>query len=53
LEIVDLEVTTEGDRTDTHSGSRRERFSDCMSRKLRAPNEVRTNGADRRLVFDS
>ena len=51
-----LEVTTKGIRTGT--GIRRDRGREfqilwAATLKLRAPNDVRTNGEERRLVLES
>ena len=47
-----LEVTTEGIRTGTGTERWMERISDFFY-ELRASNDVRTNGAERRLVLGS
>jgi len=55
LEVADFEVMTESIMTGTHSKIWRERVPDLGAAmlKLRAPNEVRTNGAENKLVFES
>jgi len=55
LAVVGLEVTTEGVRTGTGTERWRDRVADfsAATLKLRAPNDVRTNGAKRRLVLES
>ena len=56
LAVVGLEMTTEGVRTGT--GTERDRGREfqilgAATLKLREPNDVRTNGAERRLVLGS
>ena len=50
-----LEMTTEGVRTGSgrRDGGREFQILGAATRKLQAPNDVRTNGADRRLVLES
>ena len=55
LAVVGLEVTTEGVRTGT-GRLRRDRGREfqilgAVTLKLREPNDVRTNGAERRLIL--
>ena len=57
LAVLGLEVTTEGVRTGT-GRLRRDRGREfqilgAATLKLPAPNDVRTNGAERRLVLES
>ena len=57
LAVVGLEVTTEGVRTGT-GRLRRDRGREfqilgAATLKLREPNDVRTHGAERRLVLES
>ena len=55
LAAVGLEVTTEGARTGTRMERWRERIQDFRgcNAELRAPNDVQTNEAERRLVLES
>ena len=55
LAVVGLEMTTEGVRTGTGTERWRERVPGfrAATLKLREPNDVRTNGAERRLVLES
>ena len=55
LAVVGFVVTTKGIRTGTGTERWKERVPDfrCCDLKLRAPNDVRTNGAQRRLVLES
>jgi len=55
LPAVGLEVTTKGMRTATGTERWMERVPDCRAAmlKLRAPNDVWTNGAERRSVLES
>jgi len=55
LAIVGLEVTTEGIRNGTSTYRWRQRVANFRAAmlKLRAPDDVRTNGAERRLVLES
>ena len=55
LEVVDLELMAESIMAGTRSKSRRERVPDFRScnTELQEPNEVGTNGAHNRLVFES
>jgi len=56
LAVVGLEVTTKGVRTGAGTESWREREFQILGAatlKLREPNDVRTNGAERRLVLES
>jgi len=50
LAVVGLEMTTEGVRTDR---GREFQILGAATLKLREPNDVRTNGAERRLVLES
>ena len=56
LAVVGLEMKTEGVRTGTGVHVRRDRGREfqilgAVTLKLREPNDVRTNGAERRLVL--
>ena len=55
LAVVGLEMTTEGVRTGTGRGYRGREFQilGAATLRLREPNDVRTNGAERRLVLES
>ena len=55
LAVVGLEMTTEGVRTGTGTEDRGREFQilGAVTLKLREPNDVRTNGAERRLVLES
>jgi len=57
LAVMGLEVTTEGIRTGTiiiqGDGGREFLVLGAATLKLRAPNDVRTNEAERRLVLES
>jgi len=50
LAVVGLEMTTEGVRRDR---GREFQILWAATLKLREPNDVRTNGAERRLVLES
>ena len=53
LAVVGLEVTTKGIRTGTGTDRGREfQILGAATLKLREPNDVRTNAAERRLVLD-
>ena len=55
LAVVGFVVTTKGIRTGTATERWKERVPDfrCCDLKLRAPNDMRTNGTERRLVLES
>jgi len=55
LAVVSLEVTTKGIRTGTGMEKKGREFqiSGAATLKLREPNDVWTNGAERRLVLES
>jgi len=58
LAVVGLEVTTEGISLSglvqvRRDGGREFQILGAATLKLRAPNDVRTNGAERRLVLES
>jgi len=54
LAVVGLEMTTEGVKTGTCTDRGREfQIVGAATLKLREPNDMRTNGAERRLVLES
>ena len=54
LAVVGLEMTTEGVKTGTGTDRGREfQILGAATLKLREPHDVRTNGAERRLVLKS
>jgi len=56
LEMVRLEMTTKGVGAAVHirrAGGREFQILGAATLKLRAPNEVRTNGTESRLLFDN
>jgi len=56
LAVVGLEMTTEGVRTGTGTERWKERVPDfrgCCNAEAASANDVRTNGAERRLVLQS